>query len=301
MESIIAGGWRLYNLISGHDFNIFANQLRIFTVMKKILIIVTLLSASIICNGQDYIVDVTEINTELVRVFETSVNSAVQKHLLSKEWVAKSFGDYNSVLQFEDDSNFKIIVKGQYAMSDRRKLSFTITIDSKDDKYRVRLSDLLIKEYVTQISGVLKHYGNITEIHNSPHANATKFIQIGLVDYVTIADDIKCSQMLIAEAKARLAVIDDEVSARHAELDLEIQEQKNRPRGTTRVLYRGLLRQEKDRCYKEALSEKDSLSQIVVRENRNVIEYKQRIPDVENALTDLLKSLYLKLNTSDDF
>ena len=117
---------------------------------------VVILVSAVICKAQDFSVDVNTIEENLIRVYETASNPAVQKHLLAKEWVAKSFGDYKSVLQFEDDKNHKIIVKGFSEMSDDSKLSHTITIDSKDERYRVQITDLQIKDYVLQASRLLK-------------------------------------------------------------------------------------------------------------------------------------------------
>lgn len=269
--------------------------------MKKILITFAVLASSLICRAQDFSVDAASIGGDLTRVYETASNSAAQKHLLSKEWVAKSFGDYKSVLQFEDDSNCKIIVKGFSAMSDDSKLSYAITIDAKDDKYRVQFSDLLIKDYVLQVSRLLKSDASTTALLNAIGANKPEFIEMKYANYVSVTDDIENSYKRIDEAKARLAVIDDEISARIAEFDLEIKEKKNKPRGMTGSLYSGNLKKEKAKYIEEAQREKEALPETIQREYKNIKEYEQRVVDVENALSGLLKSLYLKLNASDDF
>lgn len=267
----------------------------------KILITFAILASSVICKAQDFLVDAASIDGALTRVYETASNSAAQKHLLSKEWIAKSFGDYQSVLQFEDNSNCKIIIKGFSEMSDDSKLSYTITINAKDDKYRVQFSDLLIKDYVLQVSRLLKSDASTTALLNAIGANKLEFIEMMYADYVSVADDIENSYKRINEAKARLTVIDDEISARIAEFDLEMKEKKNKPRGMTGSLYKGRLKQEKEKYIEDAQREKEALPETIQREHQNIKEYEQRVVDVENALSGLLKSLYLKLNTSDDF
>jgi|GEM_PF-1601540 len=85
---------------------------------------------------------------------------AKTKHLNAKSWVAKTFGDYKSVVQFEDDENYKLIMKGKiplvpiheesdlngvpYVLHSDRDISFIITIDSRDDKYRVSIEDMTL-------------------------------------------------------------------------------------------------------------------------------------------------------------
>jgi hypothetical protein len=98
-----------------------------------------------------------EIGESVSFVF-TNDNPVQTKHLNAKTWIAKTFGDYKSVIQFEDDNNFKLILKGH---SDLPKetidmpqllskidvyyaLYYTITIDSKEDKYRILFDDIRV-------------------------------------------------------------------------------------------------------------------------------------------------------------
>ena len=80
----------------------------------------------------------------------------------AKEWVATTFGDYKKVIQFEDNENCKLIIKGisnvDYAtgvtvsgvtgMTKKEKLSYTITIECKDDKYRYKINDIVVNSTV---------------------------------------------------------------------------------------------------------------------------------------------------------
>jgi len=72
----------------------------------------------------------------------------------AKMWIAKTFGDYKSVLQYEDPENNKIIIKGSSKMEDvtnvidrvvvkeKPNLLFLLTIDCRDDKYRLKFENM---------------------------------------------------------------------------------------------------------------------------------------------------------------
>jgi hypothetical protein len=71
----------------------------------------------------------------------------------AKEWVAKTFGDYKEVIQFEDANDGKLIMKGKSDVSSEssgsnKSLSFTITIECKDKKYRYRINDILVHQTI---------------------------------------------------------------------------------------------------------------------------------------------------------
>ena len=109
-------------------------------------------------------IDVNQPFTEVQAVYEFNSPKA-QKHLKAKEWIAKTFGDYKSVLQFEDDNNCKIIIKGftqlpteedaviSAIMIDKTKpqLKYSITIDSRDDKFRIKVEDIHIQKMTQNI------------------------------------------------------------------------------------------------------------------------------------------------------
>ena len=52
----------------------------------------------------------------------TNTNAAKLNHSNAKQWVAKTFGDYKSVLQYEDDENYKIIIKDEEDKIKKRAL-----------------------------------------------------------------------------------------------------------------------------------------------------------------------------------
>lgn len=61
-----------------------------------------------------------------------------------KEWVAKNFGNYKSVVQLEDNENCKLVAKGCSKVSkfDNDLISFTMTMECKDGRYRCYYSDV---------------------------------------------------------------------------------------------------------------------------------------------------------------
>ncbi|NID09385.1 DUF4468 domain-containing protein [Fibrivirga algicola] len=64
----------------------------------------------------------------------------------AQTWVTKSFGDYKSVIQFEDKEAGRLVIKGFSDINDAAsifsKLKYVITIDCKDDRYRVIMTDI---------------------------------------------------------------------------------------------------------------------------------------------------------------
>lgn len=269
--------------------------------MKKIFCILLLLTATIISFAQDFSIDIKSISDELSRVYETSANQASVKHILAKEWVAKTFGDYKSVLQFEDDNACKIIVKGFSPMSDDSKLSYTITIDSRDDKYRVVISDLEIRDYVLQVSRILKSSAEETRLLDEIGLNNQSFMDMKFSDYVSINDDMADNLQIVKECEGMLERLSAQIK------DLEVNgntyDYSKKPKGMTKTLYRQ--RVDRGEYGGASLDQlKDSLDIVSHRLERAYLEneeYEQRVIDVENSLGGILESLYKTMNTKDDF
>lgn len=127
--------------------------------MKKIFLFTILIFFYTLSWGQlNYNDIILDNGNSYSKVFNAS-SSAKSKHLNAKEWVAKTFGDYKSVLQFEDDENYKLIIKGFSNLITKNsseanglvnitvipKMSYTLTIDCKDDKYRIKIEDINFK------------------------------------------------------------------------------------------------------------------------------------------------------------
>ena len=126
-------------------------------------------------------------------------------------------------------------------------------------------------------------------------------MEMSFVGYVTVDKDIEAAYQRINEATARLAVIDDEIATRVAEYDSELKNKANKPKGMASSLYKSRLQIEKRKYLEEMQREKDRLPKTIKRGYIEIKEYEQRVVDVEKSLSNLLKSLYLKLNASDDF
>lgn len=63
------------------------------------------------------------------------------------QWVAKSFNDYKSVIQYEDKENYRLIMKGILLLDGAwvDNLSVSLTFDCKEGKYRVVSDSMIIK------------------------------------------------------------------------------------------------------------------------------------------------------------
>lgn len=121
--------------------------------MKKITLLIVVFLISSCLYAQDFHKNING-NIEFSEVIETTLKKNVL-HANAKEWVAKTFGDYKSVLQFEDNENCKLIIKGLSniehisgipGMSTKENISYTITIESKDGKYRYIIDNVLVNQ-----------------------------------------------------------------------------------------------------------------------------------------------------------
>lgn len=106
--------------------------------MKKLLILLALLTLPILSFAQ-LSLDNIPIEGDMAFTFYSN-NSAEQKLLNTKTWIATSFNDYTSVLQFEDIPNGRIVIKG--SSSKWYKYTFTMMFDIKDDRYRIKIEDI---------------------------------------------------------------------------------------------------------------------------------------------------------------
>lgn len=124
--------------------------------MNKILFIL-LMFLPFLTKGQSNPFPVDE-NGE-IKTSEVVSSELKQKQLFAnaQEWIAKTFGDYKRVLQFEDENNGKIVIKGlspvEYSISSEilgikitnsENVRFTLTIECKDNKYRYTIDNVSI-------------------------------------------------------------------------------------------------------------------------------------------------------------
>lgn len=125
------------------------------------LIVSLLLVASNVFAQNESFEDFTPQSTSINRVYENT-NSKSVNQVAAKQWIAKTYGDYKSVLQFEDDDNGKIIIKGKSKMWAEEYstyyLEYTMTIDSRDNKYRISLDDISILDVFYLFSPINIHH-----------------------------------------------------------------------------------------------------------------------------------------------
>ena len=125
--------------------------------MRKHFFIITIIMAFSYCHAQE--LKPHALNGEYyegqsyTKVYYDSIVPALQKFNNAKEWVATSFGDYQSVLQYEDRETYKIIIKARqpiekvFDMANNHIyyepiLNFTLTIDCRDDKFRMKFENM---------------------------------------------------------------------------------------------------------------------------------------------------------------
>ena len=108
-------------------------------------------------NAQNY---VFPKNADEEYEFSEVINNNLSKSALfvnAKTWVMDVFKNYKAVVQIESESNGRIVAKGNYEdfipkltynnfkSFTYERVYFTITIDCKENKYRYRINDIVIK------------------------------------------------------------------------------------------------------------------------------------------------------------
>ena len=252
--------------------------------MRRVIISVVLLLATAITRAQDFSVDVLAIDNSLTRVYETSSNNAEKKHLLAKEWAAKKFGDYKSALQFEDDQTHKIIIKG-YSNVNGGILSYTITVDSKDDKYRVKIEDLIVKDYAESPDDKKRDISFREYVDTEASIFACESL---MVDYLIKADSLarRIEELKVIRENAR----------NNTNVDYS-----DKPKGVMKPDYRYELRK---RCENEIFQCHASymVYSTAIKECRQkYCVYTDAPMDAQKVLEGILKSIYNSLSVSDDF
>lgn len=117
----------------------------------------------------------------------------------AQDWIAKTFGDYKSVIQFEDKENGKLILKGhsniKYVyetnlIESKENINYTITIECKDKKYRYIISDIIVDNHFSILGGRMnkltlkpaKHIQTIEEVLKLNIALKSKLKSLNKID-----------------------------------------------------------------------------------------------------------------------
>ncbi len=175
--------------------------------MKKLLLITLVSLCFTNIKSQDFPKNANG-EIEFTEVIETNL-SKTKLYSNAQEWIAKTFGDYKSVIQFEDNENGKLIIKGNSNvnyigrtefMQTKEMISYTLTIEVKEGKYRYKLDNV----FITQSTNVL---GSI--VHSKPFI---PFEHLNLMEkYSTVLDSLqkvditKMKKKLLTEHQERIA------------------------------------------------------------------------------------------------
>lgn len=132
----------------------------------KLLLLLILLTASFYQGiSQEYPYNVNG-EIEYSEVIEVQSNKDVL-YSNAQEWIAKTFGDYKKVIQYEDFENKKLIMKGVLEVEHmesfsligidfvtREEIHITLSIETKDNKYRYTISNILV--YLLDENGIVQ-------------------------------------------------------------------------------------------------------------------------------------------------
>lgn len=126
-----------------------------------------ILCAGAVANAQVSMDDIP-LESSFSQVFNSNIDINT-KMTNARTWIAKTYGDYKSVLQFEDSDKARIIIKGvshlkthlYFDTGGKKEYSATynITFDFKEDRYRILFDNVGIHEYYK--------YGRNTTAHES--------------------------------------------------------------------------------------------------------------------------------------
>lgn len=125
--------------------------------MRKFLTSFIVLFSFSLIQGQEKTFPVN--NAGKLEYIETVESKLTQGQLYSnaQEWVARTFGDYKSVIQFEDKENGKLIIKGQSILKTKEegpytvtteKINYIITIECKANKFRYKIDGVDIAQKI---------------------------------------------------------------------------------------------------------------------------------------------------------
>jgi len=241
---------------------------------KRLALLLVLLLLGLTSMAQVKPEDVVVNNNTFEHVFQSTIPANI-KQLNAKQWIAKNFGDYKSVLQFEDDVNHRIIIKGTMAIVDetggkdgltvetKHTLSFTFTIDSKDDRFRARIEDM--------------------SVHMLKTADILGMSKSSLTDKVVYCDDYV------------------NLTADTLKIRLELMELQQYLDGLNAVDVNNLSRKEK-KMREEAIAEVEKKIRGKQSDMKVTIEnHQKQLAHLQQSLSSLMNSLFASVNKNDDF
>lgn len=144
--------------------------------MKKEITIILALLFSLSTKSQNIIFPINKTGeVEYMEIVKCDLDSSML-FANAQEWVAKTFGDYKSVIQFEDKENKKLILKGVHSfgkiqdavllgidISIWQNIHFTMAIECKTNRYRYSIVDITNEKV---FAGGEKKIGNLLDLYN---------------------------------------------------------------------------------------------------------------------------------------
>lgn len=145
----------------------------------KNLITLTGLLFSVILNGCVSLPTATDKQIQpITKVVDVNGKSKDQLYDESKIWIAKNFKSANSVIQYENKTDGKILGKGAIPFPcegfidcsafGKDKVNFTIQIETKDNKARIVVSDFSATS-LTYVQGGINNIGRERPIQILEH------------------------------------------------------------------------------------------------------------------------------------
>lgn len=167
--------------------------------MKKNIFLLFFLF-SIILNGNSQNYDLP-IDSAANIVYREIINSNISKNALysnAQEWIAKTFGDYKKVIQFEDETNGKLILKGTNDVKhfveahiagmhiiNRESIQFTLTIECKENKYRYTMDNIVVilkNDGQNFESSIFKRINNLKSLRNKNESLSHELVNLKKLD-----------------------------------------------------------------------------------------------------------------------
>lgn len=152
--------------------------------MKKVILVLSFLIIGFASKAQDYSFP-TNANGDYE--FSEVIESNLSKSALysnAKAWVVETFGNYKAVVQYESESEGRLVIKGYHedmkpkivkdSWFQYESAYFKITIDCKEHKYRYRINDIVLKEVRSYIYSGNDYDSDVT---HEEHIRNLKFAQ----------------------------------------------------------------------------------------------------------------------------
>jgi hypothetical protein len=130
----------------------------------KTFAIITLLLTAAMAHAQNTLTAFPKINGKVAYehvVDDAYINTKDVLFNTAKNWINHSAADLNQQISSEDQNTGQIITKGSFNLDTREKYlrvsmnvqcKFTIQIDCRDNKYRIRITDITYRDKVNRSS-----------------------------------------------------------------------------------------------------------------------------------------------------